>query len=123
MEQQLDNRKLLQEILRDVREIKDYLTKNDSVNRGLSNPYIRCLLEDGTERNNLIVYNQKTKFYQRNIIVYRSCKKGDWLKEANNRFAKNGLTKPNWSELGRLYLRKEDGTEYKNITKEIAGWY
>ena len=114
--QEVELYNLLQEILREVREIKDYIENNK-----IPNPYIKAFIEGKEHGENLICYNPTGDYYYRNKDY---CKKHPkkWLKEAKKRIKDHNLPKPNWNELGRDYLRQENGNQYKNITSVIQSW-
>ena len=108
---------MLQEILREVREIKDFIENNKT-----PNPYIKAFLERAEWGENLICYNPSTGYYYRNKGCCKKHPHGYWLKEAEKRIEDHKLPKPNWNELGRDFIRQENGKLYRNITSVICKW-
>lgn len=90
------------------------------------NPFIQAMLERAPEP--LITKIPGTSYYERNENYRRNSMKGDWYREAIDRFTTRGLIDGlNWADLGKRYLRhydKKSGDykEYKNITAAMKNW-
>lgn len=104
-------------IYRELEKINEDIKRLDSY----SSPYIRALLEGG-EGEYLIEKNHKTGYYQRSMAFSNAHNPGDWYRAAEACFKKHGLNEPNWSELGRLYIRQRDGTEYADLVTNVKKW-
>lgn len=104
-------------IYRELEKIKEDIKRLDSY----SSPYIRAMLEGG-EGEYLIEKNHKTGYYQRSMAFSQTHKPGDWYRAAEACFKKHGLNEPNWKELGRLYIRQSDGTEYVDLVTNVKKW-
>lgn len=113
-----DHEKEILQCKNEIQEIKDYITNSGSSNQRI----IWALLEE-VDGISLIVPNEKCNgLYVRNKEFNKSHIKGKWFKEAEKRIKNKGLKMPVWKQLGRDFIRQEDGTEYQNINQEIHKW-
>lgn len=112
-----DHEKEILKCKKDIQELRDCISQTATPNQQI----IMALYEE-VRGKVLIVRNEKyPRYYMRNKD-FTPRNHGKWFEVAEKRIKDKGLKKPNWAELGRNYIRKEDGTEYKNFIKEIKRW-
>ncbi len=112
-----DHEKELLKCQKDIQELRDFIFQKATPNQQI----IMTLCEE-VRGKVLIVRNEKyPRYYMRNKD-FTPRNQGKWFENAEKRIKDKGLKKPNWAELGRNYIRQENGNEYKNFIKEIKRW-